>query len=96
MYFEIVIGTFAGVENTFLMLNLGHIISVVSWDHWDLRPPPPGDPTEADQTPACVQVASHPHVSPLFNQSHLEALSAAATLLLMALLLLDPVMPSVL
>lgn len=34
MYFEIVIGTFAGVENTFLMPNLGHIISVVSWDHW--------------------------------------------------------------
>ncbi len=41
------------------------------------RHPRPGDPTEADQTPAHVQVAFYcPHCSPLFNQSHLEAFSA--------------------
>ncbi len=58
--------------------------------------PSPGDPTEADQTPACVQVAFYcPHCSPLFNQSHLDAFSAASTLLPMALLRLAPVMPSV-
>ncbi len=54
----------------------------------------PGNPTKADQIPACVQVAFYcPHCSPLFNQIHLEAFFSM--FLPMALFRLAPVMPSI-
>lgn len=48
--------------------------------------PPPGDPGWADQTSACVQLASYllcDQGCPLFSHSHLNALSAASVVLQM-------------
>ena len=55
--------------------------------------PPSGDPTRVDQTLACIPVALA-HRSLLLIQSHLEALSAASMVDLMAFLFSTPVMPS--
>lgn len=63
--------------------------------------PPPGEPTRADQTPACIQMAIKLlclHGSPLLSQSHVEAISATSVVLRTALLsipkLLRPNEPS--
>lgn len=60
---------------------------------FNIRHPPSGDPARVDQAPTCVP-AVLTHSSDLLIQIHLEALSAASVIDLIALLFAAPVMLS--
>ena len=78
------------------MVQPGHIVSdapgVIGCFGSYIRHPHPGDPAGGDQAPTCPGSAVR-HVSPLFNQSHREAFSAASKMFLVALRLDSPQIP---